>query len=139
MALQKTLKVFLDDERLTPYGWVRTFTVDETIALLATGTVKEVSLDNDLGSGFAEGYKAMDWLEEQILNNHEFIAPDSIRIHTQDTVAKKKMKQACQNIKAHCVANGLPNIYCVVAEWPKQSELVGQYDKIFWDKSLDRK
>lgn len=43
------MKVFLDDERRTPEGWVRVYWPDEAIALLQTGQVTEISLDHDLG------------------------------------------------------------------------------------------
>jgi len=40
------MKVYLDDERNTPEGWVRTYTVEETIEHLKTRAVAELSLDN---------------------------------------------------------------------------------------------
>jgi hypothetical protein len=43
------MRVYLDDERATPPGWVRVFWPDEAIALLETGQVDELSLDHDLG------------------------------------------------------------------------------------------
>jgi hypothetical protein len=43
------MKVYLDDERQAPDGWVRVFWPDEVIALLQTGAVRELSLDHDLG------------------------------------------------------------------------------------------
>src|SRR5450631_1609881 len=43
------LKVFLDDERVTPPGWARMYWPDEAIQLLETGHVTEISLDHDLG------------------------------------------------------------------------------------------
>ena len=43
------MKVYLDDIRETPEGWVRVYTAGEAIALLQTGRVQEISLDHDLG------------------------------------------------------------------------------------------
>lgn len=43
------MKVFLDDERTTPEGWVRVYWPGESIALLQTGQVTDISLDHDLG------------------------------------------------------------------------------------------
>jgi hypothetical protein len=43
------MKVFLDDGRPTPAGWMRAYWPDEVIALLKTGRVEELSLDHDLG------------------------------------------------------------------------------------------
>lgn len=58
------MKIYLDDERETPEGWQRSYTVEETITLLQNHEVSALSLDNDLGEGNQEGYKVLDWLEE---------------------------------------------------------------------------
>lgn len=44
------MKLWLDDTRPAPSGWNRAKTALEAISLLKTGTVKEISLDYDLGS-----------------------------------------------------------------------------------------
>lgn len=43
------MKIYLDDERQTPDGWIRTYTPEETIELLKKGGVTHLSLDHDLG------------------------------------------------------------------------------------------
>ena len=43
------MKVYLDDERSTPDGWVRVYWPEEAIELLKAGGVTEISLDHDLG------------------------------------------------------------------------------------------
>ncbi|MFM5043537.1 cyclic-phosphate processing receiver domain-containing protein [Aeromonas caviae] len=43
------MKLYLDDERKTPVGWVRVFWPEEAIAWLKTEMVTEISLDHDLG------------------------------------------------------------------------------------------
>lgn len=43
------MKVYLDDERETPYGWTRVYWPEEAIDLLRTGMVEVISLDHDLG------------------------------------------------------------------------------------------
>lgn len=40
------MKVYLDDERSTPNGWVRVYWPDEAVELLSTGEVVEISLDH---------------------------------------------------------------------------------------------
>ena len=61
------MKVYLDDERTTPDGWVRTYWPEEAIALLKTGAVTEISLDHDLGDdAHGTGYSVLLWLEEQV-------------------------------------------------------------------------
>ena len=61
------MKVFLDDERDTPDGWVRVYWPDEAIALLKTGKVTEISLDHDLGDDDrGTGYDVILWSEEAV-------------------------------------------------------------------------
>lgn len=61
------MKVYLDDERATPEGWVRAWWPDEVIALLETGQVSELSLDHDLGDDpRGTGYDVILWVEEAV-------------------------------------------------------------------------
>lgn len=89
----KKINIFLDDCRITPNGYVRTYTVEETIELLEKhkGEIGIVSLDNDLGEGLKEGYVVAEWLEEQYyLNNYPL--PDNIIAHTMNIIAKHRME-----------------------------------------------
>ncbi|MGI2080401.1 cyclic-phosphate processing receiver domain-containing protein [Shewanella putrefaciens] len=43
------MKIFLDDERLAPTGWLQVRWPDEVISYLAKGMVTDISLDHDLG------------------------------------------------------------------------------------------
>jgi hypothetical protein len=43
------VKLWLDDNRVAPEGWVWVKTADEAIAALRTGQVVDASLDHDLG------------------------------------------------------------------------------------------
>jgi len=43
------MKVYLDDERVAPDGWVQVRWKDKAIELLQTGAVTHLSLDHDLG------------------------------------------------------------------------------------------
>lgn len=49
------MKVWLDDERPVPLGWVGARSAHEAIALLRTGQVPHLSLDHDLGDDPALG------------------------------------------------------------------------------------
>lgn len=49
------MKVFLDDVRANPSCWIRIWSPDETIVLLKTGQLKELSLDHDLGDDDRRG------------------------------------------------------------------------------------
>lgn len=91
------MKVFLDDERNTPEGWVRTYWADETISLLATGQVTELSLDHDLGDDArGTGYTVLLWLEAQVVFNG--IVPPVLHVHSANSSARLKMLAAIASI-----------------------------------------
>jgi hypothetical protein len=52
-----TLRIWHDDVRPAPEGWVRARTNDEAKALLLAGGVTEISLDHDLGAQDAEQFE----------------------------------------------------------------------------------
>lgn len=92
-------KLWLDDIRPEPVGWVRAKTASQAVILLATGTFGEISLDHDLGPDFAgDGCQVISWLEEQIALDPNFFIP-IVNIHTANPAAKTKMLQALENIK----------------------------------------
>lgn len=94
------MKVFLDDERATPEGWVRTFWPEEVIALLQTGQVTELSLDHDLGDdAHGTGYTVLLWLEEQVALHG--MLPPHIQVHSANSSARLKMEAAIEAINRH--------------------------------------
>lgn len=91
------MKVYLDDERETPDGWVRVYWPEEAIELLQTGQVEEISLDHDLGDDDrGTGYDVVLWVEEQVFL-HGF-TPPVIRVHSANTSARAKMERGVQAI-----------------------------------------
>lgn len=95
MSRIKTSKVFLDDLRHTPPGWLRVYTAWEAITLCEEGRVDELSLDYDLndnpnlrGHGYGEnvhpgtGGDVTRWLLEQAWTNRWAHVPPIIRIHS---------------------------------------------------------
>jgi hypothetical protein len=79
-------------------GYVRTYTVEETIELIKAndGKIQILSLDSDLGVGFTEGRKVMDWIEEKAFANEIKYIP-TIIIHSQNNVSVANMKMARYN------------------------------------------
>lgn len=91
------MKVFLDDERATPEGWVRAFWPEDVIELLKGGKVAELSLDHDLGDDeHGTGYTVLLWLEEQVAVHG--LTPPVIRIHSANSSARLKMEAAIESI-----------------------------------------
>ncbi len=96
------MQVYLDDDlvyRPTPSGWVRTLTAHETIELLKTGKVVEVSLDHDLGDEAVCGcgYDVINWIEQEVALNG--FTPPLIRIHTANSSARSKMELGVRSIE----------------------------------------
>jgi hypothetical protein len=94
------LKVFLDDARVTPEGWVRAFWPEEVIELLKGGEVTELSLDHDLGDDeHGTGYTVLLWLEEQVAVHG--MTPPAIRVHSANSSARLRMEAAIASIIRH--------------------------------------
>lgn len=91
------MKVFLDDKRDTPSGYIRTYSVEETIAFLDTRQVDTLSLDNDLGDDCPEGYLALDYLEESIYHDPTFPVPQ-ITVHSSNASRVLYMQRAIESI-----------------------------------------
>lgn len=92
------MKVYLDDERPAPDGWVRVERAADAIALLESGEVTELSLDHDLGDDAqGTGYDVVLWLEQAVAL-HGF-RPPRIRVHTANVSARVKMEQGVAQIR----------------------------------------
>lgn len=92
------MKIYLDDERTTPEGFIRTYLVEETIELIKrnNGYIEAVSLDNDLGMGLQEGRKVLEWIEKEAFHNTLLPIPEII-IHTANPVARDQMMKSRYN------------------------------------------
>lgn len=94
------MKVYLDDVRETPLGWVRTYTAPQTIALLKTSKVTQLSLDHDLGDGDGTGYDVLLWLENEIGTGVWHWPLPAIDIHSANPAGRLKMKAALRKIES---------------------------------------
>ena len=93
------MRVYLDDLRPAPEGWVRVFWPEEAIALLKTGQVTEISLDHDLGSEqCGTGYDVLLWIEEAVVVNGFSFKPPAISVHSANPVARQRMAAAITSI-----------------------------------------
>ncbi|KXV12190.1 hypothetical protein CR51_06735 [Caballeronia megalochromosomata] len=85
------MKVFLDDERVTPEGWTRVYWPHEAIRLLESGVVDEISLDHDLGDDVrGTGYDVILWIEEAVALRS--FRPPKIYVHSANSSAREKME-----------------------------------------------
>ena len=92
-------KVFLDDVREAPPGWVRACWPAEVIDLLKTGQVDALSLDHDLGDDArGTGYDVLVWLEAAVCTEG-FMPPARITVHSANSPARKRMQAAIAAIE----------------------------------------
>lgn len=91
-------RLWLDDERPAPDGWIAVATAREAILLLATGDVVEASLDHDLGPAEAgNGYEVLLWIERAVAERG--FVPPIIRVHSANAGARPRMEQAVEAIQ----------------------------------------
>lgn len=93
------MKIWVDDMRPAPFGWIQCNTVNSTIELLSAvqkfGSLKavyEISLDHDAGDfahdGGGDYIKILDWLESM-----NFIDMPKIKLHTMNSVGRENMQR----------------------------------------------
>lgn len=91
------MRVFLDDERSAPAGWVQVRWPEEAIRLLETGDVCEISLDHDLGDdAHGTGYDVVLWIEEAVAQRH--FRPPVIHVHSANPAARIRMQAGIEAI-----------------------------------------
>ena len=91
------IKVWLDDVRPSPVGWIWVKSADDAIKLVATGEVLALSLDHDLGDVKTKsGGDVLRWLEEQVFDRR--FAPPIVEIHTMNPVARSWMLKVARKI-----------------------------------------
>jgi hypothetical protein len=97
------MKLFLDDERNPPEGWIHVRSPKDAIDILKTGSVGEISLDHDLGDDAGgTGYDVILWIEEAVVTQH--FVPPKIVVHSANPSARQKMEA------------GIRSIYCTYAK-----------------------
>lgn len=95
----KRVNIFLDDLRDAPLDFIRTHTVEETIDIIRdNNNIGILSLDNDLGVDLTEGYKVLDWIEEQFYTNPNFQLPQKIIVHSSNAAARGRMERVIQKL-----------------------------------------
>lgn len=93
-------RIYLDDERKPPMGWILVKTPKDAINMLKKGNVTDISLDHDLGDdkGIGTGYDVLKWIEEKVYFDKSFKLPN-ITIHTANPSARRKMELALKSIQ----------------------------------------
>ena len=99
------MKLYLDDEREAPVGWVRVRWPEEAIELLKTGQVTDLSLDHDLGDDArGTGYDVVLWIEEAVATGG--FVPPRIVVHSANAPARAKMEAGLEQIRRFARQHG---------------------------------
>lgn len=98
------MKVWLDDRRDAPAGWVRVESPNAVIDLLRSGEVEEISLDHDLGLVDKQGreitgYDVLTWIERELATGSASFKVPTIHIHSANAAVYKRMEQAREAIQ----------------------------------------
>lgn len=97
-------KIYLDDERQTPEGFIRCYWPDQVIELLQSIEVDLISLDHDLGDDKrGTGYDVLLWIEEQVATAG--FKPPQLIVHSANTPAREKMESAINQIEKLSINN----------------------------------
>ena len=92
------MKVYLDDGREAPEGWVRVRWPEKVIELLKTGQVTDLSLDHDLGDDVrGTGYDVVLWIEKAVATGN--LVPPRMAVHSANAPARAKMEAGLEKIK----------------------------------------
>ena len=94
------MKVWLDDERPCPEGWLHATTASDAIMALKTGKVTEISLDHDLGEPEnGTGYDVACFIES---SSFMMMLPRiKWSVHTQNVIGRVKMTVALEHADKH--------------------------------------
>ena len=97
------MKLYLDDERKTPVGWVRVFWPEEAIAWLKTEMVTEISLDHDLGDGQADAIELAKWLVEAHLDGQLDLSSGVFkwRVHSMNPIGRQNIEGLLLSFQRH--------------------------------------
>lgn len=99
------MKVYLDDEREAPEGWVRVRWPEGAIELLKTGQVTDLSLDHDLGDDErGTGYDVVLWIEEAVATGG--LVTPRIAVHSANASARAKMEAGVERIRRFVEGQG---------------------------------
>ena len=92
------MKLWLDDVREAPKGWVWAKTAQVAKDLLDSCEFEQISLDHDLGDeGCGTGYDVVCHLENKAYEGHPI--PQIIEIHSANPVGIARMRAGIESIR----------------------------------------
>lgn len=100
------MKIFLDDIKDGPSGWITYRDPKKVIVSLKSFKVSEISLDHDLGDdiNIGTGMDVINWIEEQVFTNPDYIPP-VIHIHSENSIKRLVMIKVAEKIAKRYAEN----------------------------------
>jgi hypothetical protein len=87
------MKIYLDDLRGPPAGWIKVTHPDEVISYILQGEAEVIDLDYHLGKDWKfTGLTVLKWLQNEILEGRTPTVVPEILIHTGDLQAMEEME-----------------------------------------------
>lgn len=86
------IKLWLDDVRPAPPGWLHVETAAKALAYLSSGLVTHASLDHDLGESRMDGT----WLVRVMVTNN-FWPTIECNVHSANPMAAKRMRDIIES------------------------------------------
>ena len=102
------MKLYLDDVRPTPEGYVRCYWPSEVLQHLLSGLVEEVSLDHDIGDADAAkaenrkertGMDVLTWIQKQVVQKLAGFTPPVMKVHSNNAAAIRDMATVIRRIE----------------------------------------
>ena len=91
------MKLWLDDVREPPIGWIWVKSYEGAIYYLTKNSVWYISLDHDLGENKKTGYDLACWIEEKVHLN--IIKKPIMLCHSQNPVGKRRILQVIEKLE----------------------------------------
>jgi hypothetical protein len=92
------MKLWLDDVRPAPDGWVHAKTGEEAIDILKQGQVTQMSFDHDLGIGRINGYEVAKWVEAMAVTG-QLPQIKRLSVHSANPVGRDRIVQALRKAR----------------------------------------
>lgn len=95
------MKIWLDDQRKAPDGYNKIVNnIEDAKELILNNEIELLSIDNDLGHNVAEGFKLIDWIEEQLMYGK--IGCFNIQVHSANPVRYGYINNVIKRINNYC-------------------------------------
>jgi len=91
------VKLFVDDQRAAPSGWLLARSVDEAVSVLRQGDVTDMSLDFDLGDARrGTGVDVLDWLKGAVEQGR--VTLPKLEAHSGSPVGRRRLEARIEQL-----------------------------------------